>query len=148
LFTIAARQLTWTLLGLVLLVVGAVLPVLTLRRLTHLLLAVSGLGLDAVLGAGIGSVQFGACRRIALPGGQFQPSKVAKLAPVLPARGPGRQAAAYLAGLPVALFVVFAETGLLLGFSCRVTRCCSRPGSPPVGSTGACTPTSPWSASP
>jgi len=35
LFTIAGRQLSWTLVGLVLLVVGAALPVRTLRRLTY-----------------------------------------------------------------------------------------------------------------
>jgi hypothetical protein len=53
------------------------------------------------------------------------------------------------AGLPVALFVVFAETGCCSASSCPVTPCCSRPGSPPpVGWTGACTPTSSWSASP
>lgn len=83
LFTIAGRQLSWTLVGLVLLVVGAALPVRTLRRLTYPLLAVSGVGLLGVLVPGIGSVQFGARRWIALPGGQFQPSELAKLALVL-----------------------------------------------------------------
>ncbi len=34
-------------------------------------------------------------------------------------------------GVPLIALIVFAETGLLVGFSCRATRCCSWPESPP-----------------
>lgn len=82
-FTIATRQTTWLALGLIAMAGGALLSVAWLRRIGLVALAVSALGLMAVLVPGVGSVQYGARRWIALPGGQFQPSELAKLALVL-----------------------------------------------------------------
>jgi cell division protein FtsW len=112
-FTIAARQMTWLGLGLVAMIGGAVLPIRWLRRLGVAALVLSTVGLLAVLVPGIGSVQYGARRWIAVPGGQFQPSELAKLAFVLWGADLLVRKRRFL-GEPLHLLIPLLPVGLLL----------------------------------